>query len=93
MKKLTLTIAIVLGLGMTTFADGGGLFQRGDNAGTPNNTGYAFSNNAKVESGDPTPMLPNHGETTNQPAPVGSGIVLLATLGGAYMIAKRHKED
>ena len=33
MKKLTLTIAIVLGLGLTTFADnnnqGGGLFQRG----------------------------------------------------------------
>ena len=31
MKKTLLTIAIILGLGMTTFADpnGGGLFQRG----------------------------------------------------------------
>ena len=30
MKKLALTIAFVLGLGMTTFAEnGGGLFQRG----------------------------------------------------------------
>ena len=30
MKKLALTFAIVLGLSMTTFADQGGLFQRGD---------------------------------------------------------------
>ena len=31
MKKIALTLAIVLGLSMTTFADGGGLFQRGAN--------------------------------------------------------------
>jgi hypothetical protein len=30
MKKLALTLAIVLGLSMTTFAEGGGLFQRGN---------------------------------------------------------------
>ena len=31
MKKLIITAAIILGLGMTSFADGGGLFQRGAN--------------------------------------------------------------
>jgi len=91
MKKLILTTAIILGLGLTSFADGGGLFHRGENAGTPDNTSYAFSNNAK--SGDPTPMLPNHGESTNQPAPLGSGIVVLMGLGAAYMVAKKRKED
>ena len=43
MKKLALTIAIVLGMGMTTFAQdeafgGGGLLQRGD---TPHYDFYA----------------------------------------------------
>ncbi len=87
MKKLALTIAIVLGLSMTTFADGGGLFQRG--ATSEQNTAW----------GDRTgenPLLPNHGQNTNQDAnetPVGTGIALLLGLGGAYLVAKRRKED
>jgi hypothetical protein len=38
MKKLVLTVAIVLGLGMTSFADpNGGLFQRGNTPENPEN--------------------------------------------------------
>ena len=87
MKKLALTIAIVLGLSMTTFADpdGGGLFQRGKS-----NEQTGFMNN---RDGGATPALPNHGLSENQNAPVGSGIAVLAILGGAYLVGKRRREE
>ena len=86
MKKLALTIAIVLGLSMTTFAEGGGLFQRGAQKET---TGM----NTNREN---NPFLPGHGGTGNADAnqtPLGTGVVLLAGLGAAYLIGKRRKED
>ena len=84
MKKLALTIAIVLGLSMTTFAapDGGGLFHRGEDVGDGTR--------------DVTPLLPgSHGLPTNQNAdtPLGSGIVLLTTLGAAYLVGKKRHEE
>ena len=89
MKKLALTIAIVLGLSMTSFADpnGGGLFQRGT---TPEKEGV-YGN----REGADTPMLPNHGKTENQDAnaPLGTGIAVLAALGGAYLVAKKRREE
>ena len=86
MKKLALTIAIVLGLGLTTFADpnGGGLFQRG-----AENEPFQGAN--WRETG--TPVLPAHGQPNNQNAPLGSGIVLLTALGAAYLVGKRREED
>ena len=85
MKKLALTIAIVLGLGLTTFADPnqGGLFKRGDVPGE-----YELR-----DGEDPLmPKLPNHGETDNQ-GPIGTGIAVLAALGGAYLVAKKRREE
>ena len=94
MKKLTITIALILGLTMTTFADGG-LFKRGYNA-ENGASGYNYFG-AKVEddnAGRPAmPLLPQHGVDTNQPAPLGSGIALLAALGGAYLVGKRRREE
>ena len=85
MKKLALTIAIVLGLGMVSFADNGGLFQRGE---------AVESNGIYQGNRDPFlfPELPGHGETGNQPAPLGSGIVMLSALGAAYLVGKRKKD-
>jgi hypothetical protein len=82
MKKLALSIAIVLGLSLTSFADpnGGGLFQRGE------------STQQGMTRTD-TPMLPTHGETTNQDAPVGSGIAVLLGLGAAYLVGKKRREE
>ena len=82
MKKLALTIAIVLGLSMTTFADGGGLFQRGASTEEPNNR----------ETGVLTPGLPGHGATGNQDAPIGTGIAVLTALGAAYLVGKKRNE-
>ena len=95
MKKLILTSAIILGISLTTFADGG-LFNRGYNA-KNGFSGYTYFNatefGERETGGVNTPLLPSHGENTNQPAPLGSGIVLLAGLGAAYMVAKKRREE
>ena len=83
MKKLALTLAIVLGLSMTTFADGGGLFQRGNE---PAKEGIRGNR-------DGMPGVPGHGQTGNQDAPLGTGIAVLTALGAAYLIGKRRNED
>lgn len=89
MKKTLLTIAIVLGLGLAGFAQGG-MFNRG-------------SVPEEQRGGAGNPMMPNaHGTNTDfggdgtgteQPAPLGSGIAVLAVLGGAYLVAKKRNED
>ena len=95
MKKLALTIAIILGLGLTTFAQdetfGGGLLQRGE-------TRYDyFADWADLGWTRTTGLfnLPGqHGLENDQNAtPVGSGIAVLAALGGAYLVAKKRKEE
>ena len=86
MKKLSLTIAIILGLGMTAFAQNdnhnGGVFQRGDE---PRESGLYREDNK--------PMLPGHNQSGDQDAPLGSGIAVLLGLGGAYLVAKKRGEE
>ena len=86
MKKLVLTTAIILGLSMTTFADGGGLFGRG--ASPEQEGGNRTTTNA--------PVLPQHNASGNQDGdevPVGTGIAILATLGAAYLVGKKRREE
>ena len=98
MKKLALTIAI-LAMGMTTFAQS--MFNRQSNAenGSAGNVYYSESKvNREGDGGlmNGIPGMPGHGETNDQPgqgAPLGSGIVLLAGLGAAYLVGKRRNED
>jgi len=86
MKKILMTLTIVLGLGMASFAQGGGFFQRG------NDVDDSRANNRTVNGG--LVQLPDdHGSGTNGDAPLGTGIALLAALSGAYLVAKRHKEE
>ena len=80
MKKILIITAFVLGLSMASFAQGG-LFQRGD----------APTEEQGNRSGGPG--LPGHGSEGHQDAPLGSGIAVLAALGGAYLVAKKRKED
>ena len=90
MKKLALTTAIVLALGFTTFAQDG-MFHRSDNAKNGGN-GYAlYESKGDLKGG--FPGIPDHGETGDVDAPLGSGIVLLASLGAAYMVAKKRREE
>ena len=91
MKKTLVTIAIILGLGMTAFADpyGGGLFKRGTVIDDEEFYGAGYYR----DGGMLTPGLPNHNLDGNQDAPLGSGIAVLLGLGGAYLVAKKRNED
>ena len=91
MKKLALTIVVVLGLSLTTFANNndGGLFQRG--ASEPSYGLYGDRDGD--EGGIFGPNLPIHGGSDDADAPLGSGVAVLLGLGAAYMVAKKRKED
>ena len=94
MKKLTLTIAIILGMTMTSFADGG-LFNRADNAKNGASAYTYFSGNRLTGDDVITPVLPQHNQPGDQDAdaPLGSGIAVLMGLGAAYLVGKKRKED
>ena len=84
MKKLALTIAIVLGMGIAAFAqEGGGLF------------GMGGTREAATREGESNSSLLNlpgsHGETNDQSAPLGSGALLLIGFGAAYALKNRKK--
>jgi hypothetical protein len=87
MKKLAMTLAIVLGLGVATYANGGGLFGQGQAAPEESNTTVMSGNRLGG-----APVLPPHNQGTSQPAPLGSGIAVLIGLGAAYAVAKKREE-
>ena len=82
MKKLALTIALVLVMGLGAIAQQGeGLLKRG---------GSVRGDNSKLT----TPVLPqNFSNSGDVSAPLGSGVAVLLTLGGAYLVAKKRKKD
>ena len=53
---------------------------------------YLNSDRNRVTVSD-LPQMPIQGVTTDQYAPVGSGILVLGCLGGAYLLGKRRKKD
>ena len=80
MKKLALTIGILLTMGLGASAQS--LLQREDND-------LLLRDGTDIT----TPLIPNFGETEDQNGPLGSGIAVLVGLGAAYMVAKKRKED
>ena len=84
MKKLALTMALVLAMGLGASAQqGGGLLKRG---------GGTREDNRNLT----TPIMPQtFGSTNNEDAssPLGSGVAVLLTLGGAYLVAKKRREE
>ena len=90
MKKLALTIAIVLTMGLSSFAQDGGLLNRG----------VTFDKNANTKGdglrGGGMGLPGGHGEGGDHDAsttPLGSGIAVLLCLGGAYLIGKKRDKE
>lgn len=82
MKKIVLTIALVLTMCIGASAQSDGFFRGGDD----------FDGNRG--GGGATPLLPygNVGTLNNdQPAtaPLGTGLLILSALGGVYMLRKK----
>ena len=83
MKKITMTLVILFGLTIGTFAQEGGLFGKGA---TRDEIGYGTRDGA---IGLPS----THGSTSDQGAPLGSGIFVLAGLGAAYLASKKNNKE
>ncbi len=82
MKKIILVLVLVMTLGMVSNAQSDGFFRGGD------------SYDGR-ESSQAMPMLPsgNVGSINgDQPAttPLGSGLLILSMLGGAYLLRKKN---
>lgn len=83
MKKLILTFAIVLTVGVSAFAQRSLL-------------GKSEEEQAGRELTTPLIVQPeSHNMTGNQNAnaPLGTGVAIMLGLGAAYMVAKKRKED
>lgn len=88
MKKLSLVLAIVLGMGAMAFT-------QDISAETYEEAGLFGKGNIIFRSTDEVPMIDfDHGEEDDQNAgaPLGSGIAVLLSLGGAYLTLKKKEE-
>ncbi len=90
MKKLIMTIAIVLSLGTMAFAQDVEVYEERGLFGMGKESGIFGA-----KAGEDALLLPDHGMTDDQDAdsPLGTGIALLTALGAAYLVGKRRKED
>ena len=82
MKKVLLTLGMVLTMSFAVNAQGDGFF-RGDSGDID-----------RADGNNPHIVLPNeHGMTGDQgAAPLGSGLLILGVLGGAYALRKRNNQ-
>ena len=79
MKKIIATIAIISSLSFSANAQSDGFF---------NNRSLL---DYRDENYTELPRIPDHGLTTNQNAPLGSGLLLLAGMGLAYGVRRKMK--
>lgn len=87
MKKVILTLIIILGMALAAAAQGG-LFQYG----AVSDEDYYGAGNRDGET--PLISLPStHGDATDSPAPLGSGALLLIGFGVAYALKKNRRSN
>lgn len=83
MKKLALTIAIVLGMSIGASAQKGGLFGKGPSR----DMDYEYS--TREGEGGLINLPGSHGSSNDETAPLGSGALLLIGFGAAYALKKK----
>lgn len=85
MKKILFAIAIVMMLGMTANAQRDGFF------GTWNNDEYRdFGDNNNPGISVPEGNTPGE-YSGDQPAPLGTGLLILTALGAGYAVARKKR--
>ena len=83
MKKIIFAIAIVLTMGFSVNAQSDGFFRGGDDGG-----------GNRTDISGTTPALPQGGvgvRSDDQPAPLGSGLLVLTALGAGYALTRKRK--
>ena len=82
MKKILFAIAFVMMVSFGANAQSDGWFKSGG------------EDNYSGRTEDPGFGLPgSHGMTTDAPAPLGSGLIILGALGAGYAVARRKREE
>ena len=81
MKKVLVTLSLVLTLGLCVNAQSDSFFSYNDVNEQQRTGGVAIT----------TPGLPMRGQNTDQSAPLGSGLLLLAGMGAAYALRRKEK--
>lgn len=84
MKKILFAIALVLTIGLTANAQGRDAFFGN----------YDNDNNRSVDLGIGLPLgsqMSENPTNNDDPAPLGSGLVILTALGAGYAVARRNK--
>ena len=82
MKKIFFAIAIIVMLAMTANAQRDGFFNNFDNNDRTITPGETFD--------DMNSIMPGHG-LTSDPAPLGTGLLILTALGAGYAVARKKK--
>lgn len=91
MRKTAIIISVILGLSLAASAqEKGGLFNRGFVSDEKYYGSYIF--NDRLSGDELLPLLPSHGFSSNQDAPLGGGVLLLAAFGAAYALKSKRKE-
>ena len=85
MKKTLLTFAFILTMALGASAQGG-LFKYGAVS------DESYYGSARQDNGGLLSLPTTHGNTDDVNAPLGSGLAILAGLGGGYLLAKRRKD-
>jgi len=99
MKRLALTLAIILTMTLgATAQNGGGLMGRGSLQSEYADWDASWSSGQDLLNRTSTNtfligFVNGHNLDNNQDAPLGSGIALLLGLGGAYLVAKKRKKE
>ena len=81
MKRIVLSIALVLTLGLSVNAQSDGFFK---------STYQDANEEARTGTGRALPGVPGFGDE-DVDAPLGSGLLLLAGMGAAYALRRRRK--
>ncbi len=89
MKKVILSIALVLALGLGASAQRDGYFNDWNDVSNGLENYNDFENGL---IGTVLPGLPGH-YGGDQPAPLGSGLLILTALGAGYAVAKKRREE
>ena len=82
MKRIVLSIALVLTLGLSVNVQSDGFFK---------STYQDANEEARTGTGRALPGVPEFGGDVDKPAPLGSGLLLLAGMGAAYALRRKRK--
>ena len=79
MKKILFAIALLMVLSFGASAQSDGFFRSTENEGSGRDASFGLPN--------------EHGLTTDAPAPLGEGLLILTAMGAGYAIARRKREE